>query len=146
MAGLGLGLIGAGVAATFTDAGTATQNVSVGTFGITVTSTSPNCVSGGSAGAWTVVCNEPTILSSAASSDPFSFVVTSTGTVPALIHVTKGAAPAAPFSDLMASNPADVTLNQSQTQSYSGGLAWGTLTNANEGQTASLVYTITATG
>jgi hypothetical protein len=142
--GLGFGLIGTGVHAAFTDGGVATENVSVGTFGITISS--PGAVVTGGHGAWVVTYNAPQINSSAANltGDPFPFTVTSTGTIPALIHVVKGAAPASPFTDLMASNPADVTLSGvGQSQTYNGGMAWGALSSANEGQTYSVSYTIT---
>jgi len=161
LVGLGLivGLMGAGIGATFTDTATATANISVGTFGISLSSTQGivTCPAGRLApdGACTIVYNAPTIQSSAPSSAPFSFTVTENGSMPALIHVvgvvtaSGGVTPLATFTDLLGS-PADVTLTgvsgaPANAKTYSGGLSWPMLSNNDLGSTHTVTYTITAT-
>ena len=144
--GLGFGLVGAGVRASFSDSATATENIHVGTFGISVSSATPGAVVVNAGGVHTVTYTAADIQSSAAASAPLAFTVTSTGTIPATIHVVKGAAPAAPFSDLMLANPADVILGNGAHQDYAGGIAWTELFNANQSQSVTVTYTISAVG
>lgn len=143
--GLGFGLVGSGVRAAFTDSATATESITVGTFGILLSSTTPGVVVGGSKGAWTLTLNSPAITSSVAGNAPIEFTVTGNGSIPAIVHVAKGAAPASPFSDLMTTPPANVTLANGAHQDYNGGIAWTTLSSADESKSATVVYTITAT-
>jgi hypothetical protein len=139
---LALGLVGTGIQASFTDRATTSESVSVGTFGIEVSATQQGAVV--SPDKHSVTFTVPTIMASAASSAPFQFTVKSTGSIPALIHVTQ-TAPLAPFTSLLANPVADVTLDQNETQVYDAGLSWPELTNADLGKTTSITYTIDAT-
>ena len=134
-AGLLLGLIGSGVGASFTDSVKAVQHVNVGTFGCTITSPQGTVSPNGK----TVTYNAPDILSSVAGTSPFSFTVTSTGDIPALVHVTQ-TTPAAPFTSLLVA-PADVALAAFASTTYAAGLQWPTLVNTDLGKTFSITYT-----
>jgi predicted ribosomally synthesized peptide with SipW-like signal peptide len=139
--GAALGLITMGVGASFSDSAIATETIHVGTFGITVTSTTP----GASVVGNTVTVTLPSdIQSSAPGTAPMVFTVKSTGSIPALVHVVKSSTLTTPFYDLMLSAPADVTLAQNATANYSGGIGWSELFQANEGQVVTVTYTITA--
>ncbi len=148
--GLTLGLIGAGVSATFTDGATAQMSVHVGTFNIDVTSEqgAVTCTPGQpgqeTGAACTITYNAAEIQSSVASSASFVFTVTSTGTIPALIHVT-ATTPPAPFTDVLGA-VADFTLNQGESHTFNAGLGWPELFNGDLGDSASITYTILATG
>jgi hypothetical protein len=137
--GLTLGLLGAGISATFTDSATGTMTVSVGTFNIDLSTTTPGAVVNGGNVSFTA----PTLQSSAAGSAPLAFTVTSTGSIPALIHVT-ATSPSAPFTDLLGS-VADFTLAQGQTHVFDAGLSWPELFNGDLGKTATVTYTVSAT-
>jgi predicted ribosomally synthesized peptide with SipW-like signal peptide len=63
VAGLSFGLIGAGVSATFTDNATATQQISIGSFGIRLASDSPGAVA--STDGSSLTCQLLTVTSSA---------------------------------------------------------------------------------
>ena len=134
-AGLLLGLIGSGVGASFTDSVKAVQHINVGTFGCSITSPQGTVSPNGK----TVTYNAPEILSSAAGSSPFSFTVTSTGDIPALVHVTQ-TTPAAPFTSLLVA-PADVALAAFASTTYAAGLQWPELGTADLGKTFSITYT-----
>ena len=135
--GLTLGLLGSGISATFTDQATAGMTIQVGTFDIDITS-AQGTVSGS-----IVTFSAPDIQSSAAGSAPFAFTVTSTGSIPALIHVIS-TSPAAPFTDKLGS-VADFTLTQGESHVFKAGLDWPELSNAALGKTVSITYTISAT-
>jgi len=135
-AGLSLTLIGAGLGATFTDSATAGMTVEVGTFNIDITSAQGTVVGN------TVTYTVPTIQSSAAGSAPFTFTVTSTGSIPAQIHVT-ATSPAAPFVDMLPL-VADFTLNQGESHVFNAGLSWPELFNADLGMSTTVTYTISA--
>ena len=145
--GLVLGLFGAGISATFTDSASATMTVQVGTFNINLSSAqgTVDCLPGtpGQTGVTcTVVYSPAEIQSSAAGSLPFVFTVTSTGTIPALIHVT-ATSPDAPFVDMLGA-VSDFTLNQGENHVFSAGLSWPELFNGDLGDTTSITYTIAA--
>jgi hypothetical protein len=137
--GLTLGLLGAGISATFTDSATGAMTVSVGTFNIDLSTSTPGAVVSGGNISFTI----PTLQSSAAGTAPFAFTVTSTGSIPALIHVT-ATTPAAPFTDMLGS-VADFTLAQGQTQVFDAGLSWPELFNGDLGKSATVTYTVSAT-
>ncbi len=136
-----------GSSAAFTSQATAAQNLSVGTFDLTLTSQTTGAVI--SNGGKTITYTVPAITASAASSAPLVFTVTSTGTIPMLIHLTQsGTALTAPFSSLLGagSNPiADFTLTQNQSHQFAAGVAWTELTNADLGKSVTIVYTIAGT-
>jgi predicted ribosomally synthesized peptide with SipW-like signal peptide len=148
-AGLMIGLIGAGVSATFTDSATAVANISVGTFGIQVTSSTANAVvdsSSGQLGGWThsVTLACPTIQSSAAGSCPLEFTVTNKGSMPATIVITAAVSGGdAQFSAIPVT--ATSPLAASAATDYNGGIQWSALSNGDLGANASVTYTITAT-
>ena len=135
--GLVLGLVGAGVSATFQDTASAEMTIHVGTFDIEISSTQGSVVGD------TVTFHAPTIQSSAPGSAPFVFTVTSTGSIPALIHVAV-TDPGTPFTDLLGPL-ADFTLNQGQSHVFHAGLAWPELGMSDLGDGHAITYTITAT-
>ena len=147
IAGFGLSLLGAGVGAVFTDSGSATENINVGTFGISVSSTTAGAVvvNGGN-GVHTVTYSAPTIQSSAAGSAPLNFTVTSTGSASATVNVSCVMSGDPTFTDLFGAQ-APVTLATSgSSHTYTGGISWPVLTNADLGQSATDTCTITANG
>ena len=139
-AGLALsaGLIGSGVSAAFTSSVSAAQAINVGTFGCQITASSAGTIASGNT---SVTYDAPTIISSAASSSPFTFTVTNTGSIPAKLHLTQ-TVPAAPFTSLLAAPVNDVILNQNDTHTYNAGLSWPELTNDNLGQSVSISYSV----
>jgi predicted ribosomally synthesized peptide with SipW-like signal peptide len=139
VAALALLLVGAGLRAAFTDSATATQNVSVGTFGIELSSDTPGAVV---VDDHTITFTADKIMSSAPGQAPFSFTVTSTGSIPVVIGVS--ATPlSAPFSDLLGP-VTDVPLVEGGSTTFDGGIAWTELGNDEIGDAVSITYTITA--
>ena len=131
-----VGLIGGGVSAAFTDSVSAVQNIHVGTLACSISSASGTVV--GKTLTYTVV---PDIASSAPGSAPFSFTVSNTGTIPAVLQLSETAV-AAPFSSMLALPVASVVLPAGGTQVYNGGIQWTELSNANEGKNVSITYTV----
>ncbi len=79
-----LALIGAGVGASYSDSGTATETQHVGTFACTLTSTDPDAVI--SPDGHSVTVTQGPILSSASSSFPYSnFTIHNSGTIPTFV-------------------------------------------------------------
>jgi predicted ribosomally synthesized peptide with SipW-like signal peptide len=136
--GLGVGLIGVGVRASFTDSAAATANIKVGQFGISISSTTPGAVVNGK----TVTLNSSDIQSSAAGSAPLEFTITNSGTMPATVNVS-GSSLSAPFSDQLGAT-SQVTIPAGGHQDYNGGIAWSELGNAQLGQSVSITYTVSA--
>jgi predicted ribosomally synthesized peptide with SipW-like signal peptide len=146
MMAVAVGLIGWGVSAQFTDSAHASATIAVGTFGINISSTTPGAVVSNSN--HTVTYTAPTIQSSAAGSAGLSFTVTTTGSMPAHVVVSSdGGSPAltAPWSDLFANpGPKDIAGNGGSL-TYTGGIGWSELGNADLGSSRSVTYTVTAT-
>ncbi len=149
--GLGFGLVGSGVHAAFTDKGTATVGVSVGTFGIKLATSSANCTADGSSQAWTVTCAYPagTVIGSAAGSFPVAFTVQDTGTIPGHFNVAAGVitgqvAGATQFTDLLAPVVNQAIAAGATSAPINAGLSWAELVNLNEGQMVSITYAVTA--
>ncbi len=140
MGGIALSLIGAGVGASFMDSATATTNIKVGTFAISISSSTMGAMVSGK----TVTLTCPDILSSQPGTCPLQFTITDTGTIPAMVSVSATSL-SSPFSDLLASGPA-VPVAAGGHQDYSGGIGWSMLSNANLGQAVSITYTVSATG
>jgi predicted ribosomally synthesized peptide with SipW-like signal peptide len=140
-AGLMLGLIGAGVSATFSDSATAITNISVGTFGVSINA--PGGVQSADHHSVTVTC--PQIVASAASQCSALFTITSTGSIPANISVSVTTAPAAPFTALVPSLSKPLLSGVGDTATFTGGLAWPELGTAQLGQSYSVTYTVSAT-
>ena len=142
--GLVIGLMGAGVGASFTDQATAAASITVGTLHITVTSTASGCVTTGNS----VACTLPAINASAAGSAAFPFTVNNTGTIDAHITITS-AIVAAPvggtaFTDALAP-VTGFALAHGASAPFAGGLSWAELVSGNEAQTITITYTIVAT-
>jgi hypothetical protein len=135
--GLTIGLLGAGISATFTDSVTATQDISVGDFGCKITAATPIGASNGIAldgKSYTA----PDILSSVAGSAPFSFTVTATGDIPVVLSASHSAL-SSPFSSL--GNLAPVAMDAGSSHTYNVGLAWSDLTGY-AGADLSITYTV----
>lgn len=143
---LALGLVGAGISANYTDSGSATQNVQVGTFDIEIASTAPGAVVVNESGpsVHTVTLTVPEIQNSAAGSIALPFTVKNIGTIGMNIHVTMTTPMTAPFTSLLVAPVADLYLSQNQIASYAGGISWPMLVNADLGKTATITYTATA--
>jgi len=139
VAGLAVGLIGPGISATFTDAVSAEQHINVGTFGCNISHATNGAVI--SADHKSVAYNAPDIMSSAPGSAPFTFTVSSTGSIPVVLQVTQ-TTPAAPFTSILGSPVADVVLNQGGTHDYAAGLQWPELTNTTLGMAVSISYSV----
>ncbi len=138
-----LGLIGAGVGASFTASATANEGISVGTFGLVVASTTAGTISGdGLSVSYTV----PAIQSSAAANAEFNITVKDTGSIAASnVHVAITTQTGdATFQSIAL--PADFNLAAGATSApLTLGLVWPALQNTDLGQSASITYTITAT-
>jgi hypothetical protein len=149
VAGLALGLLGAGVGATYTDSATAAQNISVGTFSCRVSATDPHAVVSGNS----VTINLPPILSSASSNYLMDVTVTNTGTIPQIVHwsaATGGTIAWQPSGRMgyamgTSGDPmtTDLKLVGGASHTYVGaiGFMWAQLTNADFGQSAQVTYT-----
>ena len=136
--GLGVGLIGVGVRASFTDSATAQANIKVGTFGISISSSTPNAVVNGKS----ITLSAPDIQSSAAGSSPLEFTITNTGSMPATVNVGATSL-STPFSDLLGSQ-SQITIPVGGHHDYNGGISWTELGNQQLGQSVSITYTVSA--
>jgi predicted ribosomally synthesized peptide with SipW-like signal peptide len=132
---LAIGMVGSGVSAAFTDQVTATQNITVGTFGCSISSDT------GTVDGKTLTYNAPEIQSSAPGSSPFSFTVTNTGAITAVLQFSETAL-AAPFSSILATPVAPVTLAGGASTTYNAGIAWPELGMADLGKHPSITYTV----
>jgi hypothetical protein len=141
MAGVSLALIGAGLGASFTDAGAVDETAEVGTFGIELSSLTPGAVV--SADKHTVTFTTPMLLSSAAGEAALRFSVTATGSIPATIAITQSGLPQ-PFASLLADPVPEILLHLGESHVYDAGIAWTELGNGNLGQTASITYAVDA--
>ena len=150
LVGLGLivGLMGAGIGATFTDTATATTNITVGTFGIQISSSTGGAVIDTvGLGGWnhSVTYGCPTVNQSTSGTCPLQFTVTNMGSMPATITVAAalGNGSDAAFSAIaVAAGPTLIPVGGHV--DFNGGVQWGTLVNSDLGKTASVVYTISA--
>ncbi len=133
--GLAISMIGSGVGAAFTDQVTAAANISVATFGCSISSSS------GTVDGKTLTYNAPEIQSSDPGSAPLSFTVTNTGAVPAALQFSETALPA-PFTSILATPVTPAILAPGASVSYDAGIKWPELTNANLGTSLSIAYTV----
>ncbi len=142
---LGVGLIGVGVRASYSDQASAVDNVKVGQMDINVSSSASDAVvtndTSGATHVHTVSLTVPDIKSSVAANAPLPFTVKSLGAIPAKIHIEQ-TTPTAPFTSMLPPPIDDVTLNQNETHTYDGGLQWPALVNADLGKQATITYTI----
>ena len=137
--GIMAGLIGAGVGAQFTGQVSAQENVKVGTFGcqISTSTTGARLI-----GTDTVYYDAGEITSSAPSSLPMAFTVTSTGDIPVQLNISATLLPS-PFQDLLTIPNPVVVLHTGESYTYNAGIGWtAELTNANLGQSASIAYVV----
>ena len=140
--GLMVGLLGAGVGAQFTDSATASQNISVGTMGITISA--PGGVVSTDGHSVTVSC--PDVVSSAAGFCKIPITVTSTGTIPVTVSIHTTIKPLAPFNDWQPGGAVGLgPLHQGETAEMDGGFWWNALDNSVLGKTYTETYTATAT-
>src|SRR5579872_3121139 len=87
-AGLGIGLVGWGVGASFSDSGTATAGVTVGTFGCQLSSTDPNFVISNNGHTATLTLG-PILSSVSSNTAPFSnLTIKNTGSIPQVVTWT----------------------------------------------------------
>jgi len=139
--GLTLGLLGAGISASFSDTATANQAVSVGSFGCAISSTVAGATV--SNANHTVTFPPLALTSSVAGTSAMPFTVKSTGTIPVKVHVTQ-TTPPAPFTSTLPA-PADVNLALNETHVYAGGLSWTELGNSSISAAFTMTYTATCT-
>jgi predicted ribosomally synthesized peptide with SipW-like signal peptide len=140
---LAVGLIGAGVSASFTDSVTAQQNINVGTFscGITTASTGATFGAVDALGyAHSVSYTAPTIMSSAPGNAPFSFTVKNTGSIPDVLTVATSAV-SAPWS-IIGAPFAPVALAAGDSHPYNTGVSWTELGNGNLGASGTVTWTV----
>ena len=136
--GLAAGLIGAGVGAQFTDQVKANENISVGTFSCKIVQQSDGVIAPDGK---SVEYTAPSPTNSAPGSAPFSFTVQNTGDITQVLQVSMSPV-GSPFSSILAAPVPDVILTANATHTYSAGLQWGELTNANLNTSGSIIYTV----
>ena len=141
--GLGVGMIGVGVHASFTDSGNAQASVATGTFAITLHSDAAG-VTGNDTKALSL--NGGTLLSSAPGSKDLPFRVDNKGTMPAVVTITADRSGlTSEFSDKLAGTPIVVTVPAGGSSVvYAGGMSWGDLTNASLSKTETVKYVVSA--
>ena len=143
---VGIGLLGSGTYAAFTDSATATDNIKVGQQAIKITAATTNggvAVPAGSIAAdgKSVTFNAADIQGSAAGTAELNFTVTNTGTMPTTL-MGVSAAPAflgsGAFSDKLAAGEltTQYQLAPGQSHTYSGGIQWTTLQSADQGKSS----------
>jgi hypothetical protein len=134
--GLTLGLIGTGLGASFTDEVTATENISVGTFGCEI-----DLIGDGLPPSSSITYNAPEIASSAAGNAPFTFTVTNVGSIPQQLTITDDG-PDGKFSAMPLTPASPVVLGASGAQVFDTGIEWTELDNADLGTTGSITWTV----
>jgi hypothetical protein len=140
---LAVGLIGAGVGASFTDLVTAKQNINVGTFSCGITTATTGATLGAIdtlGNAHTVSYTAPTIMSSAPGSAPFSFTVKNTGSIPDVLTVATSPV-GAPWSVINAPFAA-VPLASGASNVFNTGISWTALNNSDLGTSAAVTWTV----
>ncbi len=147
---VGLSLLGAGTYASFTDSATATQNLDVmAKFGITLSNPTGGAVL---ASDHSVTWSDGPITASAAGSKPFGYTInnaSSAGPVHVVVTAALGANTPAEFSDALGTPVGgtvyDIPSGGSQVVAGAG-LKWTELNSNDLGKSASITYTISATG
>src|SRR5664280_839827 len=141
---LAVGLIGAGVSASFTDSVTAQENINVGTFscGITATSAGGQLGAPGANGyAHSVTYTAPTIMKSDPGSAPFSFTVLNVGSIPDVLTVATSPVLSTPWS-IIGAPFAPVALASGASNVYNTGVSWTELVNAQLGAHFTVTWTV----
>lgn len=141
VAGLLVGLMGSGVAASFVDQVFGQENINVGSFACIVVNPSDGTIAGDQK---SVTYNAPPILSSAASSAPFQFTVKNTGSIDQTlsISVSNSGTLSAKFSDIPLSPASPVYLPAGSQQTFSTGIQWTTLDNSDLGSSGWFKWTV----
>jgi hypothetical protein len=135
---LAVGLLGAGVGASFTDLVTAKENINVGMFQCKIVAATPTAEI--AADGKSVTYTAPQIVSSAPGSAPFSFTVKNTGTIDQALTVSTSAV-SAPWS-IIGAPFAPVPLAAGGQHAFSTGVAWTELSNAEIGATGAVTWTV----
>jgi predicted ribosomally synthesized peptide with SipW-like signal peptide len=136
---LAVGLIGAGVSASFTDSVTAQENINVGTFSCAITLPSAGTLSNEN---HTLTYDAGAIDSSAAGSAPLTFTVKNTGSIAQVQTIASawtGNLPAN-FTDMLTAGAQTVPGGDSHT--YNAGITWSALDNSALGKSGSIKYTV----
>lgn len=145
---LGVGMIGVGVHAAFTDSASATEQIAVGTMGLTISSSTSGAVVTNTGplngGTHTVTYTCPTIQSSLTGSCPLDFKVGNAGSMPMTVSVASSDGFTGNFHDNFV-NPGPEVIAPGGNFDYTGGIKWDALGNGDLGSTHSVTYTITAT-
>jgi hypothetical protein len=136
--GLTLGLLGAGISATFTDSAQAEVRVQVGQFGIEISAEAPATVNGDS-----VYLDAGFIQTSAPGSRPLTYTLTNIGTMPATISIAATVVSASEAFSAIAP-PAGFTLAPGESRVVNGGVSWTELGNADLGVGVNVLYAISA--
>jgi predicted ribosomally synthesized peptide with SipW-like signal peptide len=145
--GLMVGLLGAGVGASFTDTATATTNITVGTFSLDVTSTTSGAVvvNNDVTRVHTITYTCPTITSSAPGACPLQISLVNTGSIAITNVAVTWNTVGVPFQAIPMLNSYGPIAAGGHIDIPQAGIMWGQpLTNANLGQTYSVTYTFTA--
>ncbi len=135
---LAVGLLGAGVGASFTDLVTAKENINVGTFQCKIVAATPTAEI--AADGKSVTYTAPTIVNSAPGSAPFAFTVQNTGTIDQALTVSTSAV-SAPWS-VIGAPFAPVPLVAGAQHAFNTGVAWTELSNADLGAAGAVTWTV----
>jgi len=141
VAGLLVGLVGNGVAASFIDQVFGQENINVGSFSCVIVNPSQGTIAGDQK---SVTYNAPPITSSAASNAPFQFTVKNTGSIDQLlsVSVTDSGTLSAKFSDMALSPASPVMLAAGAQVTFNTGIAWTTLDNSDLGSSGWFRWTV----
>ena len=139
--GLTVGLIGGGVGAVFTDQVTATQNISVGTFGCEISSTTVGASLGGYVNGHAHSVSYSAAATSSTGSAPFDFAVTSFGTIPVQVSLVQPSL-SAPWSNLLADPGPQFLGTAGDSYTYHAGVAWAGLDNTYLGTSKVVTWTV----
>jgi predicted ribosomally synthesized peptide with SipW-like signal peptide len=140
---LAVGLIGAGVSASFTDSVTAKENINVGTFSCGISAATDGATFGAidTLGyAHSVSYTAPKIESSDAGSAPFSFTVQNTGSIPDVLTVATSPV-SAPWS-IIGAPFAPVALAAGASHPYNTGVSWTELGNGDLNAHGTVTWTV----
>jgi hypothetical protein len=141
VAGLLVGLVGNGVAASFVDQVFGQENINVGTFACIIVNPSDGTIAGDQK---SVTYNAPAITSSAASNAPFEFTVKNTGSIDQLlsISVSDSGTLSVKFSDMPLAPASPVVLPAGSQQTFDTGIQWTTLDNTDLGSSGWFKWTV----
>jgi hypothetical protein len=141
IAGLLVGLVGNGVAASFVDQVFGQENINVGSFSCIIVNPSQGTIAGNQK---SVTYNAPPITSSAASNAPFQFTVKNNGSIDQVlsISVSDSGTLSGKFSDMPLSPASPVMLPAGSQQTFDTGIQWTTLDNSDLGSSGWFKWTV----